>query len=211
MNDKSTYLPTQTINVSFVRLQDMEEYAGFSNLLQCGLCDTIKVIFPDYNMSGNFKIVKTTWDVLMDRYTEMELGTLSTTLAEALGLTGDLSADGSSGAHVIIEQGTDANGWAYKKYADGTFEAVRARDVGQYTISTEEVSPIRVGGTITSNLPGAAISGDIEVSLMGNSSNSACWLERISQTEWRVAKAVTVNVTLQHMTVCERTIGAKWK
>lgn len=87
MNANVPYLPTQTINVSFVRLQDMSEYAGFSNLLTCNLCDTIKVIFPDYKTSATFKIVKTVWDVLSDRYDSMELGTLSTTLAEALGIT----------------------------------------------------------------------------------------------------------------------------
>lgn len=87
MNANVPYLPTQNIEVSFVRLQDMSEYAGFSNLLTCNLCDTIKVIFPDYKTSANFKIVKTVWDVLSDRYDSMELGTLSTTLAEALGIT----------------------------------------------------------------------------------------------------------------------------
>ena len=97
MESNNTYLPTQTIKVSFVRLQDMDEYAGFSNLLQCGLCDTIKVIFPDYGTSGQFKIVKTVWDVLMDRYTEMELGTLSTTLSEALGISNSLSSGGGGG------------------------------------------------------------------------------------------------------------------
>lgn len=87
MRSNVPYLPTQTINVSFVRLQDMSEYAGFSNLLTCNLCDTIKVIFPDYKTSADFKIVKTVWDVLSDRYDSMELGTLSTTLAEALGIS----------------------------------------------------------------------------------------------------------------------------
>ena len=87
MSSNVPYLPTQTINVSFVRLQDMSEYAGFSNLLTCNLCDTIKVIFPDYKTSADFKIVKTVWDVLSDRYDSMELGTLSTTLAEALGIS----------------------------------------------------------------------------------------------------------------------------
>ena len=95
MNGNNTFLPTQTIKVSFLRLQDMPEYAGFSNLLQCGLCDTIKVIFPDYGTTGQFKIVKTVWNVLMDRYEEMELGTLSTTLSEALGLD-NLSGGGST-------------------------------------------------------------------------------------------------------------------
>jgi hypothetical protein len=37
-------------------------------------------------MEGTFKIVKVVWDVLQEKYTEMELGTLSTTLAQALGL-----------------------------------------------------------------------------------------------------------------------------
>ena len=86
MQSEQTYIPTQTISVSFVRLQDSPEYIQFANLLQCKLCDSIKVIFPDYNTSGNFKIVKVVWDVLQGRYTEMELGSLSTTLSEALGI-----------------------------------------------------------------------------------------------------------------------------
>ena len=91
MNASSPYLPAQTISISFVRLQDMSEYSNFKALLNCGLCDTVKVIFPDYSASGNFKIVKTTWNVLEGRYEEMELGTLSTTLAEALGITNETS------------------------------------------------------------------------------------------------------------------------
>jgi len=58
------------------------------------------VAFPRYNMTGAFKIVKTVYDVLAERYTAMELGTLSTTLAEALGISsggGLVSSGGSSG------------------------------------------------------------------------------------------------------------------
>ena len=84
INNLKPYIPTQTIHVEFVRLQDMG-YTEFDALMQCGLCDTINVIFPDYNSSGQFKIVKTEWNVLADRYESMELGDLSVTLAEALG------------------------------------------------------------------------------------------------------------------------------
>ena len=79
-------LPSQNIKVSFVRLQDMGEFADFQNLLKCNLCDTINVIFPDYNSSGTFKIVKTVWNVLDSKYEEMELGDLSISLSEALGI-----------------------------------------------------------------------------------------------------------------------------
>ena len=93
MDTNNTFIPQQSIQVEFVRLQDMGEFADYQNLLECNLCDTINVIFPDYNTSGRFKIVKTVWDVLMDRYDSMELGSLSTTLAEALGVTSDSSSE----------------------------------------------------------------------------------------------------------------------
>lgn len=85
MESQNPTIPSQNIKVEFVRLQDLG-YEGFENLLKCGLCDTVNVIFPDYATSGRFKIVKTTWDVLADRYESMELGDLSVSLAEALGI-----------------------------------------------------------------------------------------------------------------------------
>ena len=90
MESQNPTILSQNIKVEFVRLQDLG-YEGFENLLKCGLCDTINVIFPDYNSSGRFKIVKTTWDVLMDRYESMELGDLSVSLADALGVNSDKS------------------------------------------------------------------------------------------------------------------------
>ena len=86
LNSKQTTLPQQTINVDFVRLQDLGEYETLKSLLQCNLCDTIEVIFPRFNMRGRFKIVKTIFDALAGRYLSLELGELSTTLAEALGI-----------------------------------------------------------------------------------------------------------------------------
>lgn len=87
-------MPQQSITVDFVRLQDLG-YEDLNNLLRCGLCDSIRVIFPRYGMEGLYKIVKTEWDVLEGRYISLELGSLSTTLAEALGV--------STGTSTIIE------------------------------------------------------------------------------------------------------------
>jgi len=97
MSSNNTYNPQQNIKVSFVRLQDMGEFADYQNLLQCKLCDTINVIFPDYNTSGNFKIVKTVWNVLTSKYEEMELGDLSVTLAQALNVSSSSTYVGSGG------------------------------------------------------------------------------------------------------------------
>lgn len=85
MNETNPMVPTQTIHVEFLRLQDVG-YESLKNLFECKLCDTVDVVFPEYNTSGQFKIVKTVWDVLRDKYESMELGDLSVTLAEALGI-----------------------------------------------------------------------------------------------------------------------------
>lgn len=87
MHLKQPTLPGQNIKVDFIRLQDMPEYEQFAGLMECNLCDTINVVFPRYDMQGEFKIVRTVWDVLAERYVEMELGALQTSLAEALGIT----------------------------------------------------------------------------------------------------------------------------
>jgi hypothetical protein len=62
-------------------------------------------------MSGRFKIVKTVYDVLLDRFTSMELGTLQTTLSEALGIGSggsSYSTNGGGGSqlHTVTINGT---------------------------------------------------------------------------------------------------------
>lgn len=85
MQSAQPHLPAQNISVDFVRLQDMG-YEDLDSLLRCNLCDTINVIFPAYNMTGRYKIVKVVYDVLANRYESMELGALKPTLSEALGV-----------------------------------------------------------------------------------------------------------------------------
>lgn len=103
------YLPAKTIKVDFVRLTDSTEYQQFANLQACKLCDTVRVVFPNYNQIGTFKIVKTEYDVLQERYTELELGSLSTSLSEALGISSGLggSNTGVSGLDVLDNMSAD--------------------------------------------------------------------------------------------------------
>lgn len=128
MNSANPTIPAQSIEVSFVRLQDMGEYAMYNTLLQCRLCDTINVIFPDFNSGGQFKIVKTEWNVLTGRYESMGLGSLSVSLSEALGITNSLE---KMSAYVdpddyVTATGTD-NGWTYRKWHSGKYEAWQAK------------------------------------------------------------------------------------
>lgn len=97
MLSNQTHLPKNSIEIQFVQLQDSNEYAQFAPLLKCELCDWVNVIFPDYKTTGRFKIVKTAYNVLLERYDSLELGTLSTTLSEALGVTPSSGSSYSGG------------------------------------------------------------------------------------------------------------------
>ena len=136
MQSHNTNMPQQTIKVDFVRLQDM----GFENLgglLECNLCDTVNVIFPEYGMSGEFKIVKTVYDVLEERYISMELGTLSTTLADALGIT--QMGGGLSDAPVIYDDFT-----FYVTFSAGTVGTRGA----QYSLDVSKTGYTPISATV---------------------------------------------------------------
>lgn len=100
MTGHQTNIPQRNIKIDFVRIQDFVGYEDFADLLECNLCDTIGVVFPKYGTSGTFKIVRTVWDALEGRYLEMELGALSTSLSEALGITPGGEGTSSSGGGI---------------------------------------------------------------------------------------------------------------
>ena len=105
LNANQPYLPKQTIDINFVNLADTLEYEDIAPLFDYKLCDTVPVIFPMYGTNAEFKIVKTVYDVLGERYTSMELGTLSTTLAEALGISeGGMMSSGGGGGTVDFDK-----------------------------------------------------------------------------------------------------------
>ena len=122
MQRNQTNIPSQSIRVDFVRLADMGEFSQFQDLLACKLCDSIKVIFPMYGVSASFKIVKTEWNVLEGKYIGMELGTLSTTLSEALGIGETSTSGGSGGTDYIVEEGIEGI-WSYRVWNSGFAEA----------------------------------------------------------------------------------------
>ena len=84
-NDIGT--PTVSLDVSFVALHQTQEYADLTRIYHINLCDTVTVIFPQLNVSTKAKVVKTVYDVLLDRYESITIGAvqsyLSATLADS--------------------------------------------------------------------------------------------------------------------------------
>ena len=165
MYNNMTYMPKQTIDVDFVRLQDEAGYDDFDKLLECKLCDSIKVVFPGYNMSAYYKIVKTAWNVLLDRYDSMELGNLSTTLAEALGI-GDNGVSGLNKGPVPEQLNVDIN-------SAGATGSLIAYKIGKIVWVTGIIHPTMTGlGLMLATVTGVPSMTAVNAQVGGYSNSS---------------------------------------
>lgn len=92
LTNSDKWLPSQNITVNFVQLWQTEEYKEYAPLQRVRLCDTVLVDVPMYNIAGlRIKVVKVVYNVLLDRYDEMELGSPQTTFAQSIISSGDFS------------------------------------------------------------------------------------------------------------------------
>lgn len=80
----------ENISVDFVALWQTPGYEMFAPLERVKLCDTVTVIYEALGIISKQKVVKVTYNVLLDAYDSMELGQLGTTLSAAL--TGSLAS-----------------------------------------------------------------------------------------------------------------------
>lgn len=87
MNANASTSPAVSIDVSFVPLWQTDEYrviTGLEELETVELCDTVTVDYEPLKISLKTKVVKTVYDVLLDRYDSIELGTMQGSLSQML-------------------------------------------------------------------------------------------------------------------------------
>lgn len=122
----------ENIKADFVQLWQTEEYKNYAPLQRVHLCDTVTVIYEKLGVNAKKKVFRTKWNVLLDRYDEIELGDAQTTLADVITqiteqITGDLPTTsmmaqaisnatnritGNEGGYVVLH--SDANGTPYE-------------------------------------------------------------------------------------------------
>lgn len=77
-------VPAVSLKVEFIDLARTMEYKDIAPLESVYLCDTVTVIFEKLGISTTAKVVSTTYDVLAERYTSIELGDPRSTLAKTI-------------------------------------------------------------------------------------------------------------------------------
>ena len=124
---------SENIKADFVQLWQTEEYKEYAPLQRVRLCDTVTIIYEPLGVySIQKKVIRVKWNVLLDRYDEIELGDSQTTLADVITqITNEITSDlpttsmmanaianatnkitGNKGGYVVLH--SDANGIPYE-------------------------------------------------------------------------------------------------
>lgn len=83
MQSGTPWVPEETIEVNFVQLWQTPEYERYAELQRVNLGDRVQVYYPALGVIANQqKVVKTVYDTLLNRYNEVTLNELRTTLGE---------------------------------------------------------------------------------------------------------------------------------
>lgn len=119
LNGNEPWTPKSNIKVDFVALWNTDEYKDIAPLERVNLCDTVTIYHPSLGINVKTKVIKTVYNVLTDRYDEIELGTASTSFAQVMTAeteakledvpTNDMMADAIRAATDAITGGKGGN------------------------------------------------------------------------------------------------------
>lgn len=82
-------VPSVSWSVSFVQLDQTEEYKGLNLLERVSLFDTVNVEFPALNVSATARVVKMVYDVIADRVKSVTLGSVRSNIADTIAGIGE--------------------------------------------------------------------------------------------------------------------------
>lgn len=81
LDSSDSWVTSEGFEVNFVQLWQTEEYEDYAPLQRVNLCDTVKVYYPELGVNAvREKVVKTVYNTLLNRYDEITLNELPTTL-----------------------------------------------------------------------------------------------------------------------------------
>ncbi|SHH35950.1 phage tail spike protein [Clostridium grantii] len=80
-------IPNVSYEVDFAELKNTQEYAKFKDMLNLNLGDTVIIRHQIFNVDLSARIIKTTKNVLLDKYTKIYLGDYVDTLATSINST----------------------------------------------------------------------------------------------------------------------------
>ena len=111
LDNSEAWIPNENISVKFIDLAHTQEYKDIAALQRVRLCDKVSIYCGPLGVSAvKMQVIKTVYNVLLEEYDEIELGTAKTSFADTLmakvsDVTGDLPT--STEIQYMLRQAVD--------------------------------------------------------------------------------------------------------
>lgn len=97
LTTKKPWNPSDNLTVSFIPWDKNAEGADIlASLQDVRLYDTVRVVIPTMGTDVTRRVVKTTYNVLLDRYDSMEIGDKAAVLSDVYATTNDINTEGNA-------------------------------------------------------------------------------------------------------------------
>ena len=154
-----------SIDVDFENISDIIEYSDYANLEMVRLCDTVSVYFPPLDITATTNVIKTVWNVLLDRYKELSLGKPKSNFQSAVASVTDKATEkvenktyevidkvtrtilGLNGGYKVEK--TNGNGQIIETLYMDTLDEATATKVWRWNINGLAFSPNGINGPYT--------------------------------------------------------------
>src|SRR5699024_5604332 len=93
ITDNEVGVPKVNLRVKFIDLAKTLDYKHLKLVEEINLCDLVTVYFDKLDIMQKAKVIKTTWDVLLDRYDSIEIGESRATLSDSVNTIVDGKVD----------------------------------------------------------------------------------------------------------------------
>jgi len=97
-------VPVVDWDVEFATLAQTTEYKNIALLERMDLCDIVTIVFEDFGINTQAKIVETYFDVLKERYTKVHIGDQRFTLAQTIASTSTQIEESEAKTTTIFQQ-----------------------------------------------------------------------------------------------------------
>ena len=139
--DNDIGVPSVNLTVKFVDLSKTFDYKDLALVEEINLCDQVTVYYEKLGIRQKAKVIKTVWNVALDRYDELVIGKAKASLSQSIGTTVDgkletvvtdlnsvrIAADGKTKIFTGTSEplATNINDLWYKPVGDGGVEMYR--------------------------------------------------------------------------------------
>ena len=104
ITDNNIGVPKVDWDVEFATLAQTTEYSSIALLERMDLCDIVTIVFEDFGINTQAKIVEIYFDVLKERYTKVHIGDQRFTLAQTIASTESQIQESEAKTTTIFQQ-----------------------------------------------------------------------------------------------------------